>query len=88
MKKLKRAAEEAPSLTKDDRMLVVLRDELYGGSWKEMLSDLRARLKNKPFVFKLAHRIEADISRIEKLMTYESRSSVNLSDLIRTGGRA
>ena len=67
-------------------MLVVLRDELYRGSWKDMLEDLKARLKNKPFVFKLAHRMEADIVRIERLMTLESAHQVNLSDIIRAGG--
>jgi hypothetical protein len=75
-------------LSKDDKRLVVFRDEFYGGSWKEMLNDFRAQLKKKPFVFKLAHQREADIARIERLMTYESKNRVNLTDLIRSGGHA
>ena len=82
----KRPSEDP--LSKDDKRLVFLRDEFYGGSWKEMLSDFKAQLKKKPFVFKLAHNLEADIKRIERLMMYETKNRVNLSDMIRSGGRS
>lgn len=86
MEKPKRPSEEV--LSKDDKRLVFLRDEFYGGSWKEMLSDFKSQLKKKPFVFKLAHNIEADLRRIDRLSIYESKNHVNLSDLIRSGGRS
>ena len=44
------------SLTADERMLIALRDELYGGSWDQMLKDLQERLKGRPYIFKLADR--------------------------------
>ncbi len=85
MEKSKKPAEDV--LSKDDKRLVFLRDEFYGGSWKEMLNDFKAQLNKKPFVFKLAHNIEADLRRIERLMMYETKNHVNLSDYIRSGGR-
>ncbi len=82
-----RAKNPLGKLSKDDKMLVVLRDELYGGAWREMLDDLLARLDHKPFIFKLAHRIESDIARIRRLQSMESKNRVNLADVIRSGGR-
>ncbi|MBV8878465.1 MAG: hypothetical protein JO332_00740, partial [Planctomycetaceae bacterium] len=43
----------AAGLSPDEKTLVTLRDELYGGSWDQMLGDLRDRLKGKPYIFKL-----------------------------------
>ena len=60
-------------------MLLTLRDELYGGSWSRMLDDLRDRLHGKPYIFKLANKIEEDIARIDKLKSYEENCHVNLS---------
>jgi len=80
-----------PRLSKDDRMLVAVRDELYGGSWDSMREDLKSRVKGKPHVyeiaFRLADRIEVDLGRIRRLQGLETRHKVNLSELIRTGGR-
>jgi hypothetical protein len=67
------------SLTQEEKMLLVLRDELYGGSWDRMTQDLRDRLSGKPYIFKLVHRIEEDLVRIEKLRGYETKHSVNLA---------
>ena len=52
-------------LSDEHRMLVVLKAQLYGGSWEPMLDDLRNRLAGKPYIFKLANRIQDDIERIE-----------------------
>ena len=54
-------------LDKEDVLLAVLKDELYGGSFEGMLKDLKARLEGKPYIHKLAERIKADISRIGRL---------------------
>ena len=67
-------------LTSEERTLLVIRDELYGGLWEEMLKDLTARLQAKPYVFKLATRIEDDIVRIGKLRDFEQEHGVNLKD--------
>lgn len=66
------------SLTDEEKMLVELRDELYGGSWELMLEDLNDRLKGRPYIFKLANRIEEDIQRIQKLRSYENKHNINL----------
>ncbi|MFH1023412.1 MAG: hypothetical protein V1809_08470 [Planctomycetota bacterium] len=66
------------SLTREESMLLVLRDELYSGSWDRMIHDLEDRLKGKPYIFKLVNRIEEDIERIRKLKVYEERHKINL----------
>ena len=70
------------TLTNEESTLVVIRDELYGGAWEEMLKDLEGRLQAKPYVFKLATRIEDDIVRIGKLREFEQRHRVNLKDYV------
>ncbi len=70
-------------LAGDERMLVSLRDELYDGSWEQMLKDLKDRLEGKPYIFKLVNRISADIQRIEKLRDYEKKHKINLADYMR-----
>lgn len=68
------------ALTEEERMLLILRDELYGGSWDKMEEDLRNRLKGRPYIFKLVNRIEEDLKRIEKLRSYEQKHKINLQD--------
>lgn len=71
------------ALSPEEKMLIQLRDELYGGSWDRMLTDLKARLKGRPYIFKLVNRIEDDIRRIEKLKEYEEKNAVNLADYLK-----
>ena len=69
-------------MTPEERMLINLRDELYGGSWDQMEEDLRDRLKGRPYIFKLVNRIQDDLSRIERLQGYESTNDVNLREFL------
>jgi hypothetical protein len=69
-------------MTREERMLVVLKRELYDGRWDEMEADLRARLEGKPYIFKLAHRIADDLERIERLRAFERERGVDLSDYV------
>ena len=69
-------------MTSEERLLVVLKKELYEGSWDEMLADLQARLDNKPYIFKLANRITDDIDRIKRLDKFEQSNDVDLDDYI------
>ena len=62
-------------------MLLTLRNELYGGSWERMVKDLNDRLRGRPYIFKLVNRIKDDLKRIEKLIEYEKKHSVNLAHL-------
>ena len=80
-----RHAAFADSLGKEERVLVVVRDELYDGSWAELVADLEARQQKKPFIFKLNTKIDEDLSRIAKLQAYESAHAINLRDLLGTG---
>jgi len=70
------------TMTSEERMLVVLRRELYEGSWDEMVADLQARLEGRPYIFKLAHRIADDLERIGRLRQFEADASVDLSDYV------
>ena len=67
----------------EERMLVMLKHELYKGSWDEMTADLKARLDGRPYIFKLAHRIADDLERIVRLRAFERRYSVDLSDYVK-----
>lgn len=70
------------SLSREDVQLLALREILYDGSWKEMVSDLEARRDGKPFVFKLRNRIDEDLERIHKLDAYEQEHDVRLGKYV------
>jgi hypothetical protein len=67
-------------LSDEQRMLVILKKQLYDGSWEPMLDDLQNRLAGKPYIFKLANRIKDDIERIEQMRKFEQEHSVDLAD--------
>jgi hypothetical protein len=69
-------------MSSEETMLVVLKRELYEGSWDEMIADLHARLEHRPYIFKLAHRITDDLDRIERLRQFERSAEVDLSDCV------
>jgi len=69
-------------LTDEHRMLVVLKSQLYGGSWAPMLDDLKNRLSGKPYIFKLVNRINDDIERIEFMQAFEAQYNIDLSDYV------
>lgn len=70
------------SLSDEQRMLVVLKSQLYGGSWEPMIDDLQNRLAGKPYIFKLANRIQDDIERIEQMQEFENEHKVDLADYV------
>ncbi len=70
------------TLTDEQRMLVVLKRQLYDGSWETMLDDLRNRLAGKPYIFKLVNRIQDDIERIEGLWKFEKEHNIDLADYV------
>ena len=69
-------------LSEEQRMLVILKAQLYGGTWEPMLDDLRNRLVGKPYIFKLANRIQDDIERIERMSEFESEHNIDLADYV------
>ena len=70
-------------LTDEHRMLVVLKAQLYGGRWEPMLEDLKNRLDGKPYIFKLASRIQDDIRRIEEMQAFERRRGIDVADYVK-----
>ena len=76
------ASNFADSLSDEHRMLVVLKAQLYDGTWEPMLDDLRNRLADKPYIFKLAARIEDDIERIQEMQKFEEEHNINLTDYV------
>jgi hypothetical protein len=70
------------TLSDEYKMLVVLKHQLYGGSWEPMLDDLRNRLSGKPYIFKLANRIQDDIGRIEQMRNFENDHKIDLADYV------
>jgi hypothetical protein len=69
-------------LSEEHRMLVVLKAQLYEGSWQPMLDDLRNRLSGKPYIFKLANRVSDDVERIEEMQKFEGEYDVDLADYV------
>jgi hypothetical protein len=69
-------------LSNEHRMLVVLKAQLYEGTWEPMLDDLQNRLAGKPYIFKLANRIKDDIERIEQMQKFEKEHNVDLADYV------
>ncbi len=69
-------------MSREEHVLLVLRHELYEGSWDEMEADLRARLEGRPYIFKLANRIVDDLDRIRRLREFEQQHDVDLSDYV------
>ncbi len=74
--------EFARQLSPEEKQLVILRDELYEGSWQDMRSDLVDRRDGKPFIYKLVNRIDEDLERIDRLVTYEDTHDINLGEFI------
>ena len=75
-------SDYANSLSDECRLLVTLKTQLYGGKWASILDDLRSRLTGKPYIFKLAHRIEDDIERIEGMIEFEAEHDIDLADYV------
>ena len=69
-------------LSDEHRMLVILKAQLYGGTWEPMLDDLENRLKGKPYIFKLANRIKDDIERIEQMRKFEEEHNLDLTEYV------
>ena len=69
-------------LSEECRMLVILKRQLYDGSWEPMLEDLQNRLSGKPYIFKLANRIQDDVERIERMSEFEAEQNVDLADYV------
>jgi hypothetical protein len=69
-------------LSDEHRMLVVLKSQLYGGTWEPMLDDLENRLAGKPYIFKLVNRIKDDIERINQMQNFEKEHNVDLADYV------
>lgn len=69
-------------LSNEHKMLVVLKAQLYGGSWLPMLDDLNNRLAGKPYIFKLVNRIKEDVDRIEEMKSFEQDHGVDLTDYV------
>lgn len=78
----KAVADYVERLSDEHKMLIALKAHLYGGSWEPMLDDLRNRLAGKPYIFKLANRIQDDIERIEQMQAFEAEHGIDLADCV------
>jgi hypothetical protein len=69
-------------LSAEHKMLIILKSQLYGGKWEPMSQDLKNRLEGKPYIFKLANRINDDIERIEQMQKFEQQYGIDLCDYV------
>ena len=75
-------ADYVSRLSEECRMLVILKAQLYDGSWQGMLDDLKNRLDGKPYIFKLVNRIQEDIERIAQMSQFETEHKIDLADFV------
>ena len=75
-------ANYVSSMDNEHKMLVILKTQLYGGSWEPMLEDLQNRLQGKPYIFKLANRIKNDVDRIREMQVLDQENTVDLADSV------
>ncbi len=78
----KEISDFVAGLSDEHRMLVILKAQLYGGTWEPMLDDLQNRLDGKPYIFKLANRIKEDIERIEQMRKFEQEHNIDLAEYV------
>ena len=76
------AREYVESLGPEEITLLILRDELYDGSWDEMRTDLVGRRDGKPYIFQLASRIDEDLERIQRLLRFEEEHNLDLGEYL------
>ncbi len=69
-------------LSAESKMLIVLKAQLYDGKWEYMIDDLKNRLTGKPYIFKLANRINDDVQRIEEIQNFENEYEVDLANYV------
>jgi len=79
----KAVSDFVDGLSDEHRILVVLKAQLYDGTWEPMLDDLRNRLTGKPYIFKLANRIQDDIRRIEEMQEFEAEHNIDMADYVK-----
>jgi hypothetical protein len=78
----KEVSDFVAGLSDEHRMLVILKAQLYGGTWEPMLDDLQNRLEGKPYIFKLVNRIKDDIERIEQMRKFEQEHNIDLTEYV------
>ncbi len=69
-------------LSTEERLLVGLRDEVYEGSWNRIKTDLKDRLAGRPYVVKLATRIQDDLESIKKIAEYEREQGIDIAEYL------
>jgi len=69
-------------ISEEHKMLIILKTQLYDNEWEPMLDDLKNRLAGKPYIFKLANRIQDDIQRIEEMRRIEKNHNIDLTDYV------
>jgi len=76
------ATEFARSLDEPSRLLLAVRDKLYGGDWGLMEADLEDRLHDRPYIFRLASRIQDDLARLRAMREFEASQHVDLGEYV------
>jgi hypothetical protein len=66
-------------LSQQQKMLLVLKRDLYDGDWQPMVADLENRLAGRPYVVSLGQRIAEDLERITQMRELEAHYEVDLA---------
>lgn len=71
----------AAALKEEHRIMLSLRDNVYGGSWEGLLSSLHEGLGNQAYR-RISARLHSDIARVGEMQEYEMAHRVNLADYL------
>ncbi|MBI4835015.1 MAG: hypothetical protein HY811_09400 [Planctomycetes bacterium] len=63
-------------LLRKEQLLLTLRDNIYGGSWENMIMDLTCRIGEGPDNDKLVERMQSDLQLIEELRQMERENRI------------
>lgn len=65
-------------LTIEEIVLLRLLESIYNGDWSALENDIEDRLRGKPIIFKISHRLGRDLESVRKLRSYEKKYNISL----------
>ncbi|MCX7804447.1 MAG: hypothetical protein N3A38_04570 [Planctomycetota bacterium] len=80
--------EYVAGIQEHEKVLILVKEELYGGSWARLEADLQARLAGKPYLFKIktGRVLQRDLEAVRRMRKYEEAKGCDLAKILREKG--
>ncbi len=80
--------EYVAGIKEHEKVLILVKEELYGGSWARLEADLQARLAGKPYLFKIktGRVLQRDLDAVRRMRKYEEEKGCDLAKILREKG--